>query len=148
MNKPELVYTTYIRTTPEKLWEAITQPEFTREYWGGLANVSDWATGSPWQHVTNDSTPEVYITGKVLDNTPPKRLVLSWADPDALDDESRVTFEIEAINDIVRLVVTHDHFVEGSTMADKVSSGWPRVLSSMKTFLETGVGLNAFAGCQ
>ena len=145
MEKPKQVYTTFIRTTPKKLWAAITKPEFTRQYWAGLANVSDWKKGSSWQHVTNDKQPEIYITGKVLECTPPKRLVLSWADPDDLADKSRVAFEIEVIKDMVCLTVTHDKFKAGSTMAGKVSWGWPRVLSSMKSFLETGKGLDVFA---
>ena len=146
MKKPNQVYTTFIRTTPKKLWAAITKPEFTRQYWAGLANVSDWKKGSPWQHVTKGDKPEIYITGKVLECIPPKRLVLSWADPDDLADKSRVTFEIEATKDLVCLTVTHDKFKAGSTMAGKVSWGWPRVLSSMKSFLETGKGLNVFGG--
>jgi uncharacterized protein YndB with AHSA1/START domain len=146
MEKPKLVYTTYIRTTPKKVWLAITKPEFTRQYWAGLANVSDWKEGSPWQHVTKGDKPEVWVTGKVVECTPPKRLVLSWADPDALADKSRVTFEIEAIEDLVCLTVTHDQFKTGSSMVGKVSGGWPRVLSSMKSFLETGKGLNVFGG--
>ena len=77
---------------------------------------------------------------------PPKRLVLSWADPDDLADKSRVTFEIEAMEDMVCLTVTHGKFKAGSTMVGKVSGGWPRVLSSMKSFLETGKGLNVFGG--
>jgi len=146
MQKPKLVYATYIRTTPKKLWAAITKPEFTRQYWAGLANVSDWKEGSPWQHVTKAKPPEVYITGKVLECIPPKRLVLSWTDPDDLADKSRVTFEIEAIEDLVCLTVTHGNFKAGSSMVGKVSWGWPRVLSSMKSFLETGKGLKVFAG--
>jgi uncharacterized protein YndB with AHSA1/START domain len=146
MEKPKLVYTTYIRTTPKKVWLAITKPEFARQYWAGLANVSDWKEGSPWQHVTKGDKPEVWVTGKVVECTPPKLLVLSWADPDALADKSRVTFEIEAIEDLVCLTVTHDKFKTGSSMVGKVSGGWPRVLSSMKSFLETGKGLNVFGG--
>ena len=146
MQKPKLVYATYIRTTPKKLWAAITKPEFTRQYWGGLANVSDWKKGSPWQHVTEGKKPEIYITGKVLESIPPKRLVLTWADPDDAADQSRVTFEIEAIEDMTCLTVTHGNFKAGSTMVGKVSWGWPRVLSSMKSFLETGKGLNVFGG--
>ena len=145
MQKPKLVYTTYIRSTPKKVWAAITKPEFTRQYWGGLANVSDWKKGSTWQMATAGEKPEVYCTGKVLECDPPKRLVISWADPDDLADKSRVTFEIEAIGDQVCLTVTHGNFKAGSTMAGKVSWGWPRVLSSMKSYLETGKGLNVFA---
>ena len=143
MQKPKLVYETFIRTTPKKLWAAITKPEFTRQYWAGLANVSDWKKGSKWEHTTREN--EVWITGKVLECVPSKRVVLSWADPDDLADKSRVTFEIEPMKDLVCLTVTHGNFKAGSTMAGKVSSGWPRVLSSMKSFLETGKGLKVFS---
>jgi uncharacterized protein YndB with AHSA1/START domain len=142
MEKPKLVYTTYIRTTPKKLWAAITKPEFTRQYWAGAKNVSDWKKGSKWQHVFEDEPDPVAIVGKVLESIPPKRLVLTWADPDIPGDKSRVTFEIEPIEDMVCLTVTHDKFKAGSDMVRKVSRGWPRVLSSMKSFLETGKGLN------
>ena len=143
MKKQKQVYTTYIRSTPKKTWEAITKPEFTRQYWAGLANVSDWKKGSKWQHVTKEM--EAWIVGEVTESAPPKRLVLTWADPDDLKDKSRVTFELKAIEDQVCLTVTHDNFKTGSKMADKVAWGWPRVLSSMKSFLETGKGLHVFA---
>jgi uncharacterized protein YndB with AHSA1/START domain len=142
MKNPKLVYTLFIRSTPKKTWEAITKPEFTRQYWGELANVSDWKKGSKWEHVTKEN--ETWIVGKVVESEPPKRLVLTWADPDKLKDESRVSFEIEPVEDMVCLTVKHDHFKTGSKMAGKVAFGWPRVLSSLKTFLETGKGLNIF----
>ncbi len=143
--KSEFVYTTYIKTTPEKIWEAITNPEFARQYWGGLENVSDWQPGSKWRHVDyKDGT--VMLIGEVLESVPPKRLVLTWADPDDRADESRVTFEIEPIEDMVRLIVIHGDFKPGSKMEPKVCRGWPRVLSSLKSFLETGKGLNVWAG--
>jgi uncharacterized protein YndB with AHSA1/START domain len=144
MKKPKLVYTLLIRSTPKKTWEAITKPAFTRQYWGGLANVSDWKRGSSWEHVTKAN--EVWLTGKVVESVPPKRLVLTWADPDDLKDKSRVTFEIERADNLVCLTVTHDQFKAGSKMAAKVNWGWPRVLSSLKSFLETGKGLNIFCG--
>ncbi len=146
MTKPELVYTTYIRTTPEKLWNAITNPEFTRQYWGGNVNVSDWKPGSKWQHVTSDEQRLVRVVGKVEESVPPKRLVLTWAEPGNEADVSRVTFEIEPVQDAVRLDVIHGDFKPGSDMINKVSGGWPRVLSSLKSFLETGKALDV-ANC-
>jgi len=142
MKKPELVYTTFIRSTPKKAWDAITHPKFTRQYWGGMTNVSDWKKDSKWEHHNPES--EVWITGKVVESTPPKRLVLTWADPDNLKDLSRVTFEIEPLEDMICLTVKHGSFKAGSKMAGKVAWGWPRVISSLKTFLETGKGLNIF----
>jgi uncharacterized protein YndB with AHSA1/START domain len=137
MNNPDQVYTTYIKTTPEKLWDAITNPEFARQYWGGNVNVSDWKKGSKWRH-ENGGNKELYVTGDILESVRPKRLVLTWAGPEDLADVSHVTFEIEQMTDVVRLVVTHGQFKAGSTMPGKVSKGWPLVLSSLKSFLETG----------
>ena len=125
------------------VWAAITTPEFTRQYWGH-DNVSDWKKGSKWQHVTNEGA--VRIEGKVLESVPPKRLVLSWFDPKAPDDDSRVAFEIQPVGDMVRLDVLHGDFKSGSTMTAKVAAGWPRVLSSLKTFLETAKPLDTWAG--
>lgn len=143
MEKPKLVYTTIIRSTPKKTWDAITKPQFARQYWMGLANVSDWKVGSKWEHTTKEG--EVWVAGKVLESEPPKRLVMTWFDPDDVKDESQVTFEIEKFKDMVCLVVTHEKFKKGSTMAGKVAGGWPRVLSSLKSFLETGKGLDLWA---
>src|SRR5471030_1197718 len=119
MNKPELIYTSYIRTTPEKLWNAITSPEFTRQYWGGNENVSDWKPGSKWAHVTGDEQRAVRIIGKVVESLPQKRLVLTWADPADEVDVSRVTFQIESVDDEVRLDVIHGDFKPCSDMVNK-----------------------------
>ena len=147
MKNPKQVYTLFIRSTPKKTWDAISNPKFTRQYWGGMANVSEsnWKEGSTWEHHNPDG--EVWITGKVVECVPAKRLVLTWADPDDLKDVSRVTFEIEPLKDHVRLTVTHDKFKPTSTMAGKVAGGWPKVLSSLKSFLETGKGLDVFHSC-
>ncbi len=144
MNKPHLVYKTYIRSTPEKTWDALTQPEFTRQYWGGNSNTSDWQKGSQWQHVNKDN--ETWVMGEVVESMRPKRLVVTWTDPDDRQDISRVTYEIEPLEDMVCLTVTHDDFKAGSEMPGKVSKGWPLVLASLKSFLETGTGLKVGCG--
>ena len=146
MAESEFVYVTYIRTTPEKLWSALTEPQFTRQYWGGGSNVSDWQAGSKWEHVHGgDHTSGCCTAGEVLESDPPRRLVMTWADPGAPDDSSCVTFEIEPIKDMVRLNVIHGGFKPGSVMAGKVSGGWPLVLSSLKSYLETGEGIDIWA---
>lgn len=145
MRNPDFVYTTYIKTTQEKVWSAITNPEFSRQYWvAGI--VSDWNKGSKWQHLSQDDAKTCTVAGKVLESDPPKRLVLSWAEPSNPTDDSIVTFTIDAIDDMVRLNVTHGAFMDGSKMANRIATGWPRVLSSLKSFLETGQALNTWAG--
>lgn len=144
MSKPEFVYTTYIKTTPEKLWEALTNPEFTRQYWANIENVSDWKKGSKWDHIARDDSDPVWVTGQILEVDRPKRLVFSWIDPDNQKDQSRVTYEIEKIEDMTRLTVTHDNFTPESAMPPKISQGWPKVLASLKSFLETGKGMELF----
>jgi uncharacterized protein YndB with AHSA1/START domain len=105
--------------------------------------------GSKWQHVWSDEQRTVKIAGEVLESIPHRHLVLTWPDPsDAADKakHSRVTFEIEQIGDMVRLNVIHNNLRAGSEMTRRVSGGWPRVLSSMKSILETGVALETWAG--
>lgn len=146
MSNTDQIYTSYIKTTPEKLWEAITSPEFTRQYWGGNTNMSDWTKGSKWRHEgMADNKAVVHVGGEVLESVPPKRLVLSWVDPQDESDTSRVTFEIEPMNGVVQLVVTHGQFTGQTDMPHKVSKGWPLVLSSMKSFLETGRPIDIMA---
>ena len=141
------VYVTYIAATPEKVFDAITRPELARRYWGH-ENVSDWTPGSDWRHVRANDERTVELVGKVVETSPPTRLVITWAnasqaaDPDAY---SRVTFDIEAYDDMVRLTVSHDELQAGSGMANGIQKGWPIVLSSLKSFLETGRGLDVFA---
>ena len=136
MTKPQFVYVTYILTTPEKVWAALTDPELTRQYWVH-ANVSDWKVGSPWEHRLPGKSPDV--VGKVLEADPPRRLVTSWAppsEPDNPDKISRVAIEIEEMGGKVRLTVTHTD-LDAQSLKD-VSGGWPAVLSNLKTLLETG----------
>jgi len=142
MEKPKFVYVTYIRTTPARLWQALTDPGQTRQYWGGLSNYSDWARGSKWEHVNDEDNRSVYVFGEILESDPPKRLVMSWVDPDNTADTSIVTLEIEPFDDLARLKVIHGNFKDGSDMQGKVSQGWPVVLSSLKSFIETGKGMD------
>lgn len=143
----QFVYVTYIAATPEKVFEAIIKPEVARRYWGH-ENVSDWRPGSRWQHVRADDARTVQLVGEVIESSPPSRLVISWANESEAADPaaySRVSFDIEPYDDMVRLTVTHDDLVVGSGMANGVTKGWPIVLSSMKSYLETGRGLDVFA---
>jgi uncharacterized protein YndB with AHSA1/START domain len=153
MSKPEFVYVTYIQTTPEELWRALTEPAFTRRYWG-LAHETDWEPGSTmvWERpgVRNTDPEQV-----VLEADPYRRLAYAWHafTPEwnatvGLSDEvlatvaaeprSHVSFDIEPHGELVKLTVVHDNFEPESTMAKMVSNGWPMVLSSLKTLLETG----------
>jgi uncharacterized protein YndB with AHSA1/START domain len=142
------VYVIYILSTPDKVFEAITKPNVARRYWGH-ENVSDWNPGSKWQHIRANDERTVELVGEVIEVSPPTRLVITWANASQASDPasySRVTFAIEEFNgDMVRLTVTHDELEAGSGMAKGVMQGWPAVLSSLKSFLETGHGLDVFA---
>lgn len=152
MSKTELVYTTYIKTTPEKLWEAITNPEFAKQYWGGMVNVSDWRQGSKWEHQDTNNSNEIKLVGEVKESKPHQRLVLSWSAPDNVENASQVSYDIIALgNGVVRLDVVHSDLEIGSNMYGGVSKGWPLVLSNMKTYLEGGEAMDIMgilkAGC-
>jgi uncharacterized protein YndB with AHSA1/START domain/DNA-binding transcriptional ArsR family regulator len=156
MSTNEFVYTTYIRTTPEKLWQALTDPAFTRRYWGATFGT-DWQAGSvmTWEQNGWQSTDPAQV---VLEARPHRRLSYTWHtfDPEfaetfgmsgeqvaamAAERRSKVTFELEALGELVRLTVVHDDFEPASTVLDSVSHGWPTILASLKTLLETGVPL-------
>ena len=153
MDRPTFVYTLYIHTTPEQLWQALTDSAFTRRYWGATFQT-DWQAGSPmiWEYggITIADPEQV-----VLEAEPYRRLAYTWqtitpefAKSVGFSDEyfarvsqerrSRVTFEIEPLGQQVKLTVVHDGFDPGSTMHESVSGGWPVVLSNLKTLLETG----------
>jgi uncharacterized protein YndB with AHSA1/START domain len=147
MTETKFVYVTYIASTPEKIWDAIVKVDIARQYWGH-ENVSNWKPGSKWQHVRDDATRAVVLVGEVLESDRPRRLVITWADPALAGDRSkhsRVSFDLEPIGDMVRLTVTHDEFGDDSETFRKISNGWPRVLSSLKSFLETGRPLKTWA---
>lgn len=145
MRKTELVYTTYIKTTPEKLWEAITNPEFSKQYWGGMVNISDWKEGSKWEHQDTSKGNETKLVGEVKESKQNERLVLSWSAPDNIENTSTVTFDIVKANGVVRLDVVHSDLEIDSGMHSGVSEGWPLVLSNMKTYLEGGKPMDIMA---
>lgn len=145
--KTSFVYVTYIRATPDQVYQAISQPEVARRYWGH-ENISDWQPGSDWQHVRANEQRTVNIVGKVLEASPPTRLVISWASPQRADDPaaySRVSFDITPYQGMVRLTVSHEELEAGGSMAKGITQGWPIVLSSLKSLLETGEGMDVFA---
>jgi uncharacterized protein YndB with AHSA1/START domain len=137
------VYVTYIRTTPETLWDHLTKPEFTRTYWHGVSSESDWKPESPWKLTFSDG--RVADTGEVVEVDRPRRLVLKWRNeyrPELkAEGYSRATFELEPVGDMVRLAVTHEIDRTGSKFIEAVSKGWPIVLSSLKSLIETGKAL-------
>lgn len=138
-DKPRFVYVTYIASTPEKVWDALTDADLTASYWGH-ANVSDWRPGSRWEHVRTDGSGVADVVGTVVSSERPTRLVTTWAAPEgegSEDECSRVTFDIQPHEDIVRLTVTHEDLSGEGELAD-VSTGWPAVLSNLKSLLETG----------
>ena len=143
MGNDRFVYVTYIRTTPEKLWAALIEPEFTRKYWAGTWQDSNWEPGSPWRLMIPDG--RVGDSGEVLEIEPPRRLVLSWRNefmPELrAEGYSRATFELEKQGDAVKLTVTHEIEKPGSKFIEAVSGGWPMILASLKSLLETGESL-------
>jgi DNA-binding transcriptional ArsR family regulator/uncharacterized protein YndB with AHSA1/START domain len=158
VDRPSFVYTTYIRTAPDQLWRALTEPAFTRRYWSATFRT-DWAPGSAmgWELFGIEIADPEQV---VLESDPYRRLSYTWhtvtpelADRLRLTEQARerlaaerrstVTFEIEALGELVKLTVVHDGFDPGSLMATMVSQGWPRILSDLKTLLETGETLPA-----
>jgi uncharacterized protein YndB with AHSA1/START domain len=135
----EKVYEIYIKTTPERLWEAITDPELRSKYSFGVGTRSDWTPGSGYEAV-HDGAGITIAEGENLEVDPPRRLVQSftalWGDDVKSEGASRVTWEIEPVEDSCRLVVTHDELREGAN--DQLYGGWPMILSGLKTLLETG----------
>src|SRR5689334_9270788 len=141
MSKPEFVYVSYIATTPERLWEALTQGEFTKKYWYGRRIESDWKVGSPVQFFDRDSA-DLTDSGIVLECDPPRRLAYTFRtefDPDARSlGYSRVTFTLEPHEEgMVKMTLVHDELASDA-LAEAFREGWAPILSSLKTFLETG----------
>jgi uncharacterized protein YndB with AHSA1/START domain/DNA-binding transcriptional ArsR family regulator len=156
MSNPEVVYTTYIRTTPERLWQALTDPAFTRRYWG-VGFATDWKPGSEmtWELDHTSITDPAQV---VLESEPGRRLSYTWhtfapnwAETYGISDETRrqyaaeprskVTFEIEPLGDTVKLTIIHEGFEPGSAVVNGLRDGWPVIVASLKTLLETGAPL-------
>jgi uncharacterized protein YndB with AHSA1/START domain len=143
MRKPEFIYVSYIETTPEKLWEALTDGDFTERYWFGVHLRSDWKIGSTFEMVRSNGT--VSDAGKVVEYDPPRRLAYTFVN---LSDEYKgelpalATFVIEPHGKLVKLTLTHEGFAEGSKFLLGISQGWPAILSALKSLLETGKPLD------
>ena len=140
MTRPSFVYVTYIATTAERLWLALTSAEFTGRYMFGRRVESTWAVGAPVRYWGRDG--KLSDSGSVLECDPPRRLVFTWRVEfdDALRAEgySTVTFDIESLGTEVKLTVIHDDLREGSGVLQGISGGWPKALASLKSLLETG----------
>ncbi len=139
----KFVYVTYIRTTQQKVWEALTTPKFQKAYWFGMHQETDWKPGSSWKLMFSDG--RVADAGEVVEFDPPRRLVLKWRNefrPEfTAEGFSRCMMELASEGDLVKLSITHSMERENSKLIEAVSGGWPRILSSLKTLLETGEGL-------
>lgn len=143
MANSEFVYVTYIRTTPEKLWQGLTEPEFTRKFWVGTIQVCEWKPGASWKLVAPNG--RVADAGEVVEIDPPRKLVLKWQNhlfPEmTAEGFSRMTYEIEPKDGVVKLTVTHTMDRAESKLVKAVSNGWPHILASLKSLLETGEAL-------
>lgn len=140
----KFVYVTYIRTTPEKLWEAFTTPEIQRQYWFGAAQESAWKKGSPWRIVSGDG--KVLDAGEVVEIDPPRRLVISWRNefiPELkAEGFARATITLEPAGEAVKLMVVHEIDRDPSKFIEAVSGGWPKIFAGLKSLLETGKPLD------
>jgi uncharacterized protein YndB with AHSA1/START domain len=143
MAESRFVYVTYIRTTPKKLWQALTDPKFTRRYWVATWQESEWKAGASWRIMIPDG--RVADSGEILEIEPPKRLVLAWRNefkPELREEGySRLTYELEKQGESVKLTIIHEMDKPGSKLIEGVSGGWPHILASLKSLLETGESL-------
>ena len=145
MADSRFVYVTYIRTTPEKLWQALIEPDFTRQFWVGCWQESEWKKGASWKLMIPDG--RVADSGEILEIEPQKRLVLQWRNsfkPELREEgPSRMTYEIEPMGEAVKLTVIHEMERPDSKFIEAVSNGWPMILASLKSLIETGESLEA-----
>jgi uncharacterized protein YndB with AHSA1/START domain len=138
-SRSTFVYVTYIRATPEKVWQALTGPQFMRQYWLGATAESAWTKGAPWKLVKGDGA--VAATGEILEIDPPRRMVIRWQNkkPDMkAEGPSRCTMQVAPEPDAVKLTIIHEIDRPESKFISAVASGWPLILSNLKSLLETG----------
>jgi uncharacterized protein YndB with AHSA1/START domain/DNA-binding transcriptional ArsR family regulator len=137
-DRPDYVYVTYIESSAQRVWDVLTDPDLTAEFWGH-SNVSDWQAGSSWEHRRLDGSGIADVVGTVLESDPPRRLRLTFDAPGETDPEgpSVVTFDIEPYHEIVRLTVTHENLA-GEEALRAVAAGWPAVCANLKSLLEAG----------
>jgi uncharacterized protein YndB with AHSA1/START domain len=137
------VYVTYIRTTQQKVWDALTKPEFIKQYWFNMTQECEWKAGASWKMLSPDG--RVFDVGEVLEIDPPRRLVLKWCNefrPELrAEGPARCVYELEQIDEAVKLTITHTIDKADSKFIEAVSGGWPKVLASLKSFLETGTAM-------
>jgi len=140
MARSTFVYVTYIRTTPEKLWAALTDVEFMKQYWFGMHCESEWTPGSSWKMVSPDGA--ITDSGEIVEAEPPRRLVIRWQHqmrPELkAEGASLCTIEIEPDGGAVKLSITHSMERDPSKLIAAVSGGWPQILSNLKSVMETG----------
>lgn len=141
MARSTFVYVTYIRTTSEKLWSALTDDtEFMKQYWFGMHCDSEWTAGSSWRMVRTDGS--VCDAGEIVESEPPRRLVIRWRHQDKADlkaeGDSLCTLKMEPNGTAVKLSITHTIEREPSKLIEAVSGGWPKIISNLKSLLETG----------
>ncbi|MEP6754930.1 MAG: SRPBCC family protein, partial [Chthonomonadales bacterium] len=148
MSKSSFVYVTYIRTTPAKLWQALTDPEYTRQYWMGTHQECDWKVGSSWKLVFADG--KVADAGEVVEIEPEKKLVLKWRNqfmPEMnAEGDTRMQADLEQMGDTMKLTIIHEMDRADSKFIGAVGSGWPMILASLKSLLESGVALDLSCG--
>jgi len=139
-SQSRVVYVIHIATTPEKLWNALTQPEFTRRYWCETWQVSQWTPGSDWRAMIPDG--RIADSGRIILADKPRKLVLTWENQFLTDlqaeGHSTLTYEREQMSSSVKLTLTHEMERPKSKLIDAVSQGWPSLMSSLKSLLETG----------
>jgi len=141
MARSTFVYVSYIRTTPQRLWSALTTDvEFVKQYWFGVHCESEWTAGSPWKMISSEG--KVLDAGEIVEADPPRRLVIRWehqSRPELkAEGHSLCTMELEPIGPAVKLSITHTIEREASQLIVAVSGGWPKILSNLKSLLETG----------